>query len=133
MTEKSWNVLIVEDVKKYLSYFTVQERDPFHIEERHSDMKVLHQKAHTVHTHVLVDHIRGHRGRGQDLVLALTKEISECHGQEAGVDHWLHDDYLENRNSWYHQDIMQFLFLLTKVLLALKKACFKHTHHYYHH
>ena len=65
----------------------MQERDLFHIEERHSDMKVPLQKAHTVHTHVLVDHIRGHRGRGQDLVLALMKEISECHGQEAGVDH----------------------------------------------
>ena len=65
----------------------MQERDPFHIEEKHSDTKVLHPKAHTVHTHVLVDHIRGHRGRDQDLVLALMKEISECHGQEAEVDH----------------------------------------------
>ena len=86
MTEKSCKVYIFCAKTLFFS-FTVQERDPFHIEEKHSDTKVLHPKAHTVHTHVLVDHIRGHRGRGQDLVLALTKEISECHGQEAEVDH----------------------------------------------
>ena len=70
-------------------FFSVQENDPFPIEEKHSVTKVHHLKAHTVLTPDQVDlipvdliHVLD---LDQDLVHMNVTYV--CHGQEVEVVH----------------------------------------------
>ena len=70
-------------------FFSVQENDPFHIEEKHSVTKVHHLKAHTVLTPDQVDLIPvdliHDLDLDQDLVHMNVTYV--CHGQEVEVVH----------------------------------------------
>ena len=72
-----------------MCFFSVQENDPFHIEEKHSVTKVHHLKAHTVLTPdqvdlILVDLIHD---PDHDHDQVHMNVIYACHGQEVEVVH----------------------------------------------
>ena len=71
-------------------FFSVQENDPFHIEEKHSVMKVHHPKAHPDQVDLIpvdlipVDLIHD---PDHDRDQVHMNVIYACHGQEVEVVH----------------------------------------------